>query len=217
MEQLRRILALPSSSGAFMDVGNLSAANESISAEAGDGPAVLHTPDTAALRLPNAAALRRPDALILREKDLPPGEYLALMREVMPLCEQAGVSFIAHYFVSEAITAGAEAIHLPMPVFLEMSEDEKRRFRIIGVSTHSMQQARQAWQGGASYITASHIFPTQCKAGLPPRGLDFLREVCAESPIPVYALGGIHPSNISACIQAGAAGVCMMSEYMLSL
>ena len=53
-----------------------------------------------------------------------------------------------------------------------------------------------------------------CKKGLAPRGLDFLHEVCSSVKIPVYAIGGIHEENMESCIQSGAAGVCMMSEYM---
>ncbi|MCQ2508799.1 MAG: thiamine phosphate synthase, partial [Dorea sp.] len=64
------------------------------------------------------------------------------------------------------------------------------------------------------YVTASHIFPTDCKKGLAPRGVLYLRDVAASVKIPVYALGGIHEEQIETCIEAGAAGVCMMSDYM---
>ena len=53
-----------------------------------------------------------------------------------------------------------------------------------------------------------------CKKGLAPRGLDFLHEVCSSVKIPVYSIGRIHEENMESCIQSGAAGVCMMSEYM---
>lgn len=156
----------------------------------------------------------RPSSLILREKDMSPEDYAACAIEVKKLCEAAGVEFIAHTFIQQAIETGADAIHLPLSVFLAMDKAQKQKFRKIGVSAHSLEEARLAWQNGASYITASHIFPTQCKPGLPPRGLAFLRKICEKSPIPVYALGGIRPENISDCLKAGAAGVCMMSEYM---
>ena len=72
----------------------------------------------------------------------------------------------------------------------------------------------QAKDAGATYLTASHIFATDCKKGLAPRGLSFLRETVRAVDIPVYALGGICADNAPACIQAGAAGVCVMSECM---
>ena len=67
---------------------------------------------------------------------------------------------------------------------------------------------------GATYLTAGHVFLTDCKKGVPARGLDFLADVCRAVNVPVYAIGGINDKNAGDCIQAGAAGVCMMSGYM---
>lgn len=67
---------------------------------------------------------------------------------------------------------------------------------------------------GATYITAGHIFATDCKKGVPPRGLDFLSSVCSFVNIPVYAIGGISPVNAQKAIDAGAEGVCIMSGLM---
>ena len=79
-----------------------------------------------------------------------------------------------------------------------------------------MDEAIKAQENGASYITASHIFPTDCKADLAPRGLEFLRVVCNSVNIPVYALGGLNDGNADECIKCGAAGICMMSGFMNS-
>ena len=87
-------------------------------------------------------------------------------------------------------------------------------YRHIGVSTHSVEDAILAEQQGAGYITAGHVFATDCKKGLPPRGLAFLHEVCQAVSIPVYAIGGITEENMSPCMEQGAAGGCMMSGYM---
>ena len=67
---------------------------------------------------------------------------------------------------------------------------------------------------GATYLTASHIFPTDCKKGVPPKGLDFLKEVVEAVHIPVYALGGITKDRTDDVMSTGAAGYCMMSEFM---
>lgn len=83
-----------------------------------------------------------------------------------------------------------------------------------GVSVHSVEDARLAEQCGATYLTAGHVFVTDCKKGLAPRGLDFLHEVCSSVKIPVYAIGGINDKNAASCIREGAAGVCVMSGYM---
>jgi thiamine-phosphate pyrophosphorylase len=67
---------------------------------------------------------------------------------------------------------------------------------------------------GASYVTAGHIFATDCKKGLEPRGITFLENVCASVDIPVYAIGGISSDNYMEALDAGAQRVCMMSALM---
>lgn len=86
--------------------------------------------------------------------------------------------------------------------------------KVIGTSVHSLEEALEAERLGASYVTAGHIFPTECKPGLEPRGLEFLQKICEGVKIPVYAIGGIHPDNLEKIAQTGAAGACMMSEFM---
>ena len=87
-------------------------------------------------------------------------------------------------------------------------------FAHIGTSVHSVAEALAAQNAGATCLTAGHIFDTDCKKGLPGRGLDFLRSVCQQVSIPVYAIGGIDSGNIGAVRGAGAAGACVMSGLM---
>ncbi|MBP3700615.1 MAG: thiamine phosphate synthase, partial [Lachnospiraceae bacterium] len=68
---------------------------------------------------------------------------------------------------------------------------------------------------GCTYIIAGHIFDTDCKKGSPGRGLDFLRQVTRAVSIPVYAIGGIAPENISLIRTSGAAGACVMRGAMV--
>ena len=132
----------------------------------------------------------------------------------MRSCAEHGVPCILHSFADIAAELGAEAIHLPLHVLRELSDETKRKFRIIGASCHSAEDALEAQRQGASYITAGHVFATDCKRGLPPRGLDFLREVCSAVDIPVYAIGGISAENYGSVLAAGAAGACVMSGLM---
>lgn len=155
-----------------------------------------------------------PEAVIVREKDLAEPEYEQLAKRVMDICTQYGVKCILHNFAGAAIRLGAGAIHLPMHKLLALTEQEMAQFSVIGASVHSIEEAIQAQDAGVSYLTASHIFATDCKKGMPPRGISFLEEVCTRVSIPVYALGGICAANAPSCIQAGAAGVCIMSECM---
>lgn len=156
----------------------------------------------------------KPAFVVLREKDLPPDVYKELAKAVLEICENAGVMCILHYFYKEAISLGIRRIHLPLHIFEQMTDSEKSFFDIIGVSTHSVEDAKRAQELGASYITAGHVFVTDCKKGLAPRGLGFLKEVCGSVEIDVYAIGGISEKNMDECIKAGAKGVCMMSGFM---
>lgn len=156
----------------------------------------------------------KPDMLILREKDLGEAEYEKLAASVKKMCEHTETQFVLHSYPSVARKLGVSAIHMPLAGFIAMSEAEKAEFIVRGVSVHSVEDAILAERAGATYVTAGHIYATDCKKGLPGRGLDFLRDVCAAVDIPVYAIGGIDETNADACIAAGADGVCMMSGYM---
>lgn len=151
--------------------------------------------------------------LILREKDLPPREYVSLAREVMELGAAYHAEVILHFFVEEAISLGAKSIHLPLGRALEYRGSLKY-FERVGISTHSLEQVRQAEELGASYVTFGHVFVTDCKKGLAPKGLEALQEVCEATYLPVYGLGGINLENCGQVLAAGAAGYCMMSGVM---
>ena len=84
----------------------------------------------------------------------------------------------------------------------------------IGTSIHSVEDAIFAESHGADYITAGHIFTTNCKKGLPGRGIEWLKTVCDAVSIPVYAIGGISDANASELSDCGIAGYCMMSASM---
>lgn len=155
----------------------------------------------------------RPKAIILREKDLSGEEYFRLAKRVREICERKKIPCILHSFVSEAVCLGAEEIHLPLPLLREL-DAERAKFKVIGTSVHSVSEAVEAQKLGAAYITAGHIFDTDCKKGLPGRGLDFLKEVRAAADIPVFAIGGISPKNCREVLAAGADGVCIMSALM---
>lgn len=156
----------------------------------------------------------KPDMLVLREKDLSEGEYIVMAERVMQICNGNNTLCVLHYFKNAALKLGADGIHLPYKMFMDMPASEKSCFKVKGVSIHSEEEAVNAQKAGASYIMAGHIFETACKEGIKPRGIGFLQKICNKVSIPVYALGGINENNAYCCIEAGAAGVCMMSAYM---
>ena len=159
-------------------------------------------------------ASAHPKAIVLREKDLSEKEYEQLARQVMQICQKHGTQCILHSFSNVAIALGAEAVHMPLPLLQKMTPQEKSHFQIIGASCHSLEEAKEAQDLGCTYITAGHIFLTDCKKGLPGRGLPFLEEICKAVRIPVYAIGGISSQNIESVRKTGAAGACIMSGFM---
>ena len=156
-----------------------------------------------------------PEGIILREKDLSPEEYRILAKQVMEICERYGVKCILHSFVDTAIALQAKALHVPLHILCEMTPEQKRCFDILGASCHSMEDTLLAQKLGCTYITAGHIFDTDCKKGLPGRGIEFLQSICSAVSIPVYGIGGIDAENISRVLKAGAAGACLMSSLMV--
>ncbi len=156
----------------------------------------------------------RPKGIILREKDLTEEEYKKLAEQVCKLCERYEVPCMLHSFADVAIELGAENIHLPLHMLRGMDEKKKERFKEIGASCHSTEEAQEAEKLGCTYITAGHVFATDCKKGLPPRGLTFLQAVCQSVSIPVYAIGGIGSENIDSVRKTGAKGACIMSGLM---
>lgn len=166
------------------------------------------------LKRVDSIAACAPKGIILREKDLRQEAYRALAEQVMVICQAHNVPCILHSFVQAALALHAEAFHAPLNALRSMSKTEREHFTILGASCHSAEEAQEAERLGCTYITAGHIFATDCKKGVPPRGSEFLRAVCAAVSIPVYAIGGISDKNIAAVRACGAAGACVMSGAM---
>lgn len=163
-----------------------------------------------------------PAFIILREKDLPAQEYEKLAAQVLELCHSYDVACVLHTYPDAARTLSCTSIHLPFSLLRKYAH-ELNDFTQIGSSVHSVEDAMEAEKLGATYVTAGHVYVTDCKKGLAPRGLDFLKKVCQSVSIPVYAIGGIQlnadtqgiaqaqAEEIASC---GARGGCIMSGMM---
>lgn len=154
------------------------------------------------------------DRILLREKDLSGAEYEALAGEVLKVLVPFQTECVLHTYEAVALRLGCRALHLPFASLMEMPEERRRCFERLGASVHSVEEAIAAEGAGADYLIAGHVFATDCKKGLAPRGIPFLQSVCHAVAVPVYAIGGITENNAEECIRAGAAGVCRMSWYM---
>lgn len=160
-------------------------------------------------------AKAQPAGILLREKDLSEEEYRALAGDVMEICKRNHVLCILHNFVNTAKELNCPALHLPLHMLCTLPESEKADFRILGASCHSPADAVLAERLGCTYITAGHVFATDCKKGVPGRGLGFLKRVCESVSIPVYAIGGINAANVAEVRKQKAAGACIMSGAMV--
>lgn len=153
------------------------------------------------------------DLIILREKDLTEEEYFSLGEKFLNVCSNGRAVPVLHCFWKKALELHHDKIHLSLKDFRE-NPQIREKFSLVGVSVHSPEEAKEAEALGADYVTAGHIFETDCKKGLKGRGLEFLRQVSQGVSIPVYAIGGISAENMEPVREAGANGVCIMSGFM---
>ena len=159
-------------------------------------------------------------ALTLREKDLDKNEYLKLIEKIYPICQKYKINLILHqnYDLNLDDKYNIDGIHLSYNIFKSLNENIKaeliKKYKRIGVSIHSLDEAKEVESLGASYVVAGHIFETDCKKGLEPRGLKFIKDLSSALSIPIFAIGGIDEKNSLSVINSGAFSICMMSTLM---
>jgi len=159
-------------------------------------------------------------ALTLREKDLDKNEYLKLIEKIYPICQKYKINLILHqnYDLNLDEKYDIEGIHLSYSIFKSLNQNIKaeliKKYKRIGVSIHSLDEAKEVESLGASYVVAGHIFETDCKKGLEPRGLKFIKDLSSALSIPIFAIGGIDEKNSLSVINNGAFSICMMSTLM---
>lgn len=157
-------------------------------------------------------------AVQLREKDLPIRALLVLAQELRSITREYGAKLFINDRVDVAVAVDADGVHLG---HRSMPPEGARRVvgkdMLIGVSTHSLEEAKAAEAGGADFITFGPIFETPSKAKYGhPVGLDAIKTLIADVSIPIFAIGGIHGGNIQQVILSGAAGVAMISAIFSS-
>jgi thiamine-phosphate pyrophosphorylase len=146
----------------------------------------------------------------LREKTLDDRALLERARQVRRWTRQAGVLFIVNDRPDIARLAEADGVHLGQD---DLPVKDARRLvgpdLIIGVSTHNLEQVRQAILDGASYIGIGPTFPSGTKQFTEFPGLEFVRQATAETSLPVFALGGVKRETIARAVAAGARRVAV--------
>ena len=151
-----------------------------------------------------------------REKDLKAGEMLEQCQLLRRMTREAGACFIVNDHVDLAMICQADGVHvgqedLPVPALRALLGPEK----IIGLSTHSPEQARKALAMGADYIGVGPIFATQTKKDVcAPVGIEYLDWVLANLDLPFVAIGGIKRHNIGELVRRGARCCALVSELV---
>ena len=165
-----------------------------------------------------AAIVAGVDWVQIREKDLSGRELLVLARGAVAGCGVTRV--IVNDRLDVALAAGAAGVHLGRESL--SARDVLRWCRsgnapadfLIGVSCHSLEDAREAESAGASYIFFGPVFDTPSKRGMgEPQGIARLEEICRSVTIPVIAIGGVSEENAGECIRAGAAGLAAIRMF----
>jgi len=153
-----------------------------------------------------------PSWLQLRAKNADDQTWLEAARALKARCELAGVPFVVNDRADIARIVGADGLHLGQD---DIRIEEARRIVggvIIGLSTHDIEQAREADSAGADLIAFGPVFDTKTKENPDPTvGLARLREVAAKVSKPVVAIGGITPQNASKTLGAGADYLAVVS------
>lgn len=146
----------------------------------------------------------------LREKRGHDRRILELGRSIREWTREAGALFIINDRPDLAVLLDADGVHVGQE---DLPLREARRIvgnrRIVGVSTHNIEQARQAVREGADYIGVGPTFPSQTKSFETFPGLEFVRQVASELRIPAFAIGGIRQDNLHLVLEAGLGRVAV--------
>lgn len=157
------------------------------------------------------------DAVQLREKTMPDSTFFTLAKEFKKISSQSKILFIVNDRVEIAKKVDADGLHIGQS---DISISTARKIigydKILGVSTHTIVQARDAQREGADYISVGPIFYTATKDHEPPVGLDYLKQVKREIAIPFVAIGAINLENIDDVLNAGGLRLAICSAIICS-
>ena len=171
-----------------------------------------HGNEVETARIVEAALEGGANVVQLRKKTMPKGELYAMALALRRLTLLHGALFIVNDHVDIAIAADADGVHLgqddlPPSVVRALPGF---RGRLIGRSTHSLEQVRTAMDEGADYIAVGPVFPTPTKAGRPAVGTSLVSEVAAIADRPFVAVGGIDHDNAADVVGAGASALAVV-------
>ena len=148
----------------------------------------------------------------LREKEMDETAFLQEAKDICALCHRYGVPFIVNDNVDVAIACQADGIHVGQE---DMAAGEVRRrvgdAMLLGVSVHTVEEARRAVRNGADYLGLGAVFPTSTKTDVDQMTKETLRAICDAVDVPVVAIGGINRGNLLKLSGSGVDGVALVS------
>ena len=156
------------------------------------------------------------DIIQLRDKTNSKKVVLEKALKLRALTKKYRIPFIVNDHIDIALAVDADGVHLGQDDLpLETARKIIGPDKIIGISTHRIEEARAAETGGADYIGAGPIFPTNSKSDVvDPVTTEYIKEVISEISIPFVAIGGIKLHNVSDVLRAGAKRICVISEVV---
>lgn len=157
------------------------------------------------------------DILQLRAKGCGESEIESMALKLVVICRAAGVPFVVNDFAEIAKRVDADGVHVGQD---DGSLADVRKIvgeeMMVGRSTHSVEQAKQALEDGFDYIGFGPLFPTPTKKGRPGIGMESVSEVQVEvgAEIPVFCIGGITRKNIETVAESGARRIVIVSDLL---
>jgi thiamine-phosphate pyrophosphorylase len=153
------------------------------------------------------------DTVQFRQKTGETIQMIRIAEQIQALCKRAGVTFIINDRVDVAIASHADGVHLGQNDFpISLARKLLGEGAIIGGSASNMGEARKCLLDGADYIGFGPVYPTASKENAgPAAGLDLLKQVVEEIPLPIIAIGGINKDNTPLVRETGVYGIAVIS------
>jgi thiamine-phosphate pyrophosphorylase len=162
------------------------------------------------------------DLIQLRAKHSSPEDILGMAQRILPILKASGVGLVINDHVSIAKQIGADLCHLGQEDFFEAGHRKATDAigagagPLLGLSTHSPEQARRAMDAAPAYIAIGPVYATGTKPTARPVTLDYVRWAAANVSLPWFAIGGITLENLDHVLAAGARRICVVSAILNS-
>jgi thiamine-phosphate pyrophosphorylase len=160
------------------------------------------------------------DLIQLRAKTSTPDEIRAMAKKILPVTRRANVGLVINDYDDIARELDADFCHLGQEDFFDAGYRSvielwgMERVLLIGLSTHSPEQAKRAMKADADYLAIGPVFATGTKPTAKPVTLEYVRWAAENVTVPWFAIGGINLENLNDVLAAGAKRICVVSAIL---